>query len=70
MRIAHGAGVAKAATAVAVRVLDASGSGTTAGVIAGIQFVAQDGRGKKSVANMSLGGGYSASLNNAGVLPM
>lgn len=58
-------GLAKAATSVAVRVLGSDGSGTTAGVIAGINFVATDGRGKKALANMSLGGGYSAALNNA-----
>lgn len=58
-------GIAKAATAVAVRVLGGDGSGTTAGVISGIQYVAQSGRGKKSVANMSLGGGRSTALNNA-----
>lgn len=58
-------GIAKKAKAVAVRVLGNDGSGTTAGVIAGIQFVATDGRGKKSAANMSLGGGKSTALNSA-----
>jgi len=42
-------GIAKAATLVAVRVLNNEGSGTNAGVIAGINFVGTDGKGKKSV---------------------
>jgi len=58
-------GVSKTATAIAVRVLGASGSGSTAGVIAGVQYVAQDGAGKKSVASMSLGGGFSPAMNQA-----
>jgi len=58
-------GVAKAANAIAVRVLGASGSGSIAGVVAGIQFTARDGAGKKSVASMSLGGGKSQALNDA-----
>ena len=49
-------GVAKAAKIVAVRVLDNAGSGTTAGVIAGIDWVTANHSGP-SVANMSLGGG-------------
>eukprot|EP00731_Ephydatia_muelleri_P006084 Em0003g332a len=59
-------GVAKKATAIAVRVLDENGSGTTAGVISGINWVAgQHSSGKKTVGSMSLGGGKSTSLNNA-----
>jgi len=62
-------GLAKKATAIAVKVLGASGSGTNAGVIAGVDWVAEHHSGKKngksSVANMSLGGGYSAALNEA-----
>jgi subtilisin family serine protease len=51
-------GVAKQVTLVAVRVLDCSGSGTTAGVIAGINWVTTDHlAGQPAVANMSLGGG-------------
>jgi len=50
-------------------VLGASGSGTTAGVIAGVDWVSNHHQtkknGKNSVANMSLGGGYSAALNAA-----
>lgn len=61
-------GIAKQVRLVAVRVLDCNGSGTTSGVIAGIDYVA--GRkvaspGTPMVANMSLGGGASAALDNA-----
>jgi len=60
-------GVAKKTTLVAVKVLGCDGSGTNAGVIAGVTFVGTDAKAKKSkaVANMSLGGGYSAALNKA-----
>ncbi|WP_128436880.1 S8 family peptidase [Streptomyces cyaneus] len=57
-------GVAKQAKIVAVRVLDNAGSGTTAGVIAGIDWVTNNHSGP-SVANMSLGGGASTSLDTA-----
>ncbi|MDX3454840.1 S8 family peptidase [Streptomyces sp. ME02-8801-2C] len=57
-------GVAKAAKIVAVRVLDNAGSGTTAGVIAGIDWVTANHSGP-SVANMSLGGGASTTLDAA-----
>ncbi|MFE6285091.1 S8 family peptidase [Streptomyces sp. NPDC057877] len=57
-------GVAKKAKIVAVRVLNNSGSGTTAGVIAGIDWVTANHSGP-SVANMSLGGGVSTTLDNA-----
>jgi subtilisin family serine protease len=57
-------GVAKGVQLVAVRVLDANGSGTTAGVIAGINWVTTNAI-KPAVANMSLGGGASTSLDNA-----
>ncbi|MFF9120975.1 S8 family peptidase [Streptomyces massasporeus] len=57
-------GVAKKAKIVGVRVLNNSGSGTTAGVIAGIDWVTQNHSGP-SVANMSLGGGASATLDTA-----
>jgi subtilisin family serine protease len=57
-------GVAKGVTLVAVRVLNCSGSGTTSGVIAGIEYVTAN-HTAKSVANMSLGGGASASLDAA-----
>lgn len=59
-------GVAKKAKVVAVRVLDNNGSGTTAGVIAGIDWVTSNhAAGAPAVANMSLGGGASTSLDNA-----
>ncbi|WP_437061757.1 S8 family peptidase [Streptomyces sp. enrichment culture] len=57
-------GVAKKAKIVAVRVLNNSGSGTTAGVVAGIDWVTQNHSGP-SVANLSLGGGVSTTLDNA-----
>ncbi|HEX9946702.1 MAG TPA: S8 family serine peptidase [Allosphingosinicella sp.] len=57
-------GVAPGAPVVAVRVLDRRGSGTTSGVIAGVDYVAQFGR-AGDVANMSLGGGVSTSLDTA-----
>jgi len=60
-------GVAKAVSLVAVRVLGCTGSGTTSGVIAGVDWVTQDHLSKKNVAvaNMSLGGGASSTLDNA-----
>jgi subtilisin family serine protease len=61
-------GVAKKAQLVAVRVLDCAGSGTTSGVIAGIDWVTARKNANPSVpsaANMSLGGGVSAALNTA-----
>ncbi|MEN8125546.1 MAG: S8 family peptidase [Bacteroidota bacterium] len=57
-------GVAPGATLVAVRVLDRRGSGTTSGVIAGVDYVAASGQ-NGDVANMSLGGGISTSLDEA-----
>ncbi|MFH8449117.1 S8 family peptidase [Streptomyces fungicidicus] len=57
-------GVAKKAKIVAVRVLDNNGSGTTAGVIAGIDWVTANHSGP-SVANLSLGGGASSTLDTA-----
>jgi len=59
-------GVAKGVTLVAVRVLNCSGSGTTAGVIAGVDWVTGNhAPGQPAVANMSLGGSRSNSLDNA-----
>ncbi|GAA2478396.1 S8 family peptidase [Streptomyces gobitricini] len=57
-------GVAKAARLIAVRVLDCDGSGTTAGVIAGVDWVTANAV-KPAVANMSLGGGANTSLDSA-----
>ena len=59
-------GVAKNARIHAVRVLDCGGSGTFAGVIAGVDFVTgQAGAHPLSVANMSLAGGATQSLDDA-----
>jgi subtilisin family serine protease len=59
-------GVAKNVTLVAVRVLDSSGNGTTSGVISGVDFVTSDHQaGQPAVANMSLGGGISSTLDTA-----
>jgi subtilisin family serine protease len=57
-------GVAKAVRLYAVRVLDCSGAGTTSGVIAGVDWVNTNAK-KPAVANMSLGGSPSASLDRA-----
>ncbi|KAK4151133.1 peptidase S8/S53 domain-containing protein [Chaetomidium leptoderma] len=62
-------GVAKKTSLYAVKVLGSDGSGSTSGVIAGINFVADDAPKRNCpkgvVVNMSLGGGYSASINRA-----
>lgn len=66
-------GVAKKTKLFAVKVLNASGSGTISSVIAGIDFVASDARNRTAagqcpkgvVANMSLGGGRSDAINSA-----
>ncbi|MGH3659316.1 MAG: S8 family peptidase, partial [Micromonosporaceae bacterium] len=57
-------GVAKQAELVGVRVLDCEGSGTSADVIAGMEWVAKNAA-KPAVANMSLGGLHDAALNDA-----
>lgn len=57
-------GLAKNVNLVAVRVLDCGGSGSTAGVVAGIDWVTAN-KALPAAANMSLGGGYSATLNAA-----
>ena len=59
-------GVAKGVALIGVRVLNCSGSGTTSGVIAGINWVTGNHQaGQPAVANMSLGGGASSALDNA-----
>ncbi len=64
-------GVAKSARIHAVRVLNCSGSGSFAGVIAGVDFVTQQAQNHPLapnppfVANMSLGGGANSSLDTA-----
>jgi len=57
-------GIAKNVSLVAVRVLDCRGSGSWSGVIAGMDWVA-DNAAKPAVANMSLGGGASTAVDNA-----
>jgi subtilisin family serine protease len=57
-------GVAKGAKLIAVRVLDCGGSGTWSGVIAGMDWVTAN-HVKPAAANMSLGGGASASVDQA-----
>ncbi|KAJ1833926.1 proteinase B [Coemansia sp. RSA 2711] len=70
-------GVAKSAEVVAVKVLGSNGSGSMSDVVMGVEFTVKEHRkavaaaerqGKKhrgSVANMSLGGGFSRALNLA-----
>jgi subtilisin family serine protease len=57
-------GVAKGVALIAVRVLNCSGSGTNAGVIAGVDWVTANAV-KPAVANMSLGGGAYSPLDTA-----
>ncbi|KAF9645695.1 serine protease [Thelephora ganbajun] len=60
-------GVAKAANVYAVKVLSDSGPGTFADIISGMDWVsdAATTSGRPSVASMSLGGSFSASVNTA-----
>jgi len=60
-------GLHRGARLLAVKVLSDGGSGSTAGVIAGVDYAAGRTRasGRPSVGNMSLGGGRSAALNAA-----
>jgi subtilisin family serine protease len=69
-------GVAKKAIVHPVRVLDCTGSGAISGIVAGVDFVRTNGI-RPAVANLSLGGGASATLDtsitnlfNAGVTPV
>ncbi|MCW3842684.1 S8 family peptidase [Micromonospora yasonensis] len=57
-------GVAKGVRLIAVKVLNCSGSGTTSGVVSGVNWVTSNAV-KPAVANMSLGGGASTTLDNA-----
>jgi subtilisin family serine protease len=57
-------GVAKGVDLVAVRVLGCGGSGSTSGVIAGVDWVTAN-HASPAVANMSLGGGASTALDTA-----
>jgi len=56
-------GVARAATIHAVRVLDCTGAGDFADVLAGLQWVADQSESKK-VASLSLGGDHNAPVNS------
>ncbi|MFE9654294.1 S8 family peptidase [Micromonospora sp. NPDC006431] len=61
-------GVAKGVSLIAVKVLNCSGSGSTSGVVAGIDWVTAQKNSNPSqpmVANMSLGGGADTTLDNA-----
>jgi subtilisin family serine protease len=58
-------GVAKLAQVRGVRVLDCGGSGTIAGVIAGVDWVRANRGNGRAVANLSLSGGRSEALNAA-----
>jgi len=59
-------GVAKKTTLIPVRVLDCAGSGSYSGVIAGLDWIAQNHpSGVPGVVNMSLGGSASSSLDTA-----
>jgi subtilisin family serine protease len=59
-------GVARSVRLVAVRVLTCAGTGLNSGVIAGVDWVTGNhAAGQPAVANMSLGGGKSAALEQA-----
>ena len=57
-------GVAKGSALRGVKVLGCNGSGSTSGIIAGVDWVRVN-HIKPAVANMSLGGGFSSALNTA-----
>lgn len=57
-------GVAAGATIVAIKVLNGQGSGTTADIVAGLNYVGNTAS-PGSVANLSLGGGIDVALDNA-----
>jgi subtilisin family serine protease len=57
-------GVAKGALLRGVKVLNCAGSGTISAIIAGVDWVRVN-HIKPAVANMSIGGGFSSSLNTA-----
>ncbi len=57
-------GLAKDARLRGVRVLGCNGSGSTSGIVAAVDWVRRNAI-KPAVANLSLGGGYSSTLNTA-----
>ncbi|MFB5614596.1 MAG: S8 family serine peptidase, partial [Candidatus Nitrosomaritimum yanchengensis] len=57
-------GTAPGATIVPVKVLDATGSGSVMGIVAGVEYVTLKAY-YIDVANMSLGGAYSQAINDA-----
>ncbi len=57
-------GLAKGVALRGVRVLGCDGSGSTSGIIAAVDWVRANAQ-RPAVANLSLGGGYSSTLNNA-----
>lgn len=58
-------GMAKSATLVPVRVLGCDGGGSWSGVIAGLDWIVSDHVSGPAVANMSLGGGASSTVDAA-----
>jgi len=69
-------GVAKQATVHPIRVLGCAGSGAFSGIIAGMEWVAENAE-RPAVVNMSLGGGSNAAVDaaanalfDAGILPV
>lgn len=62
-------GVAKKTTIYGVQVLDKNGSGSYSNIIAGMEFVASDSANRSCpkgvVANLSIGGGFNAAVNQA-----
>jgi len=58
-------GVAKKVKLVGVKVLNAQGQGLNSGIVAAMDWVVKNNKGKKAVVNMSLGGGSSRAVNDA-----
>jgi subtilisin family serine protease len=58
-------GVAKNANVIGVKVLSDFGSGSTNGVVAGVNWANGQSSSRTKVGNMSLGGGASAAMDNA-----
>jgi len=59
-------GMAKQVALKAVKVLSASGSGSTTGVVAGVNYVSNNkNTARRNVASMSLGGGASTAMDSA-----